>query len=342
MRLFAGRMRLVLTALVLGLCSTMPLAPLQAAPRILTPVSVFAFATLLEAPILIAMEEGYFAEQGVEIRLSELRDASQGLTALITGQLDVHTIGYTAGLMQAILQGAKLRIVADKGHAGPGDTSNALMVRQDLIDSGRFRTIKDLQGMRIGLVSRGGIGEMFLSRLLANHAFLTERDVDIRPLPPPLLVDAFRTRAIDAAVLVQPFVTRFETLGVAKAVATLNEVLPRVQYSVVIYGPTLLARNPGLGQRFMNGYLRGVQQYQSGKTDRNIAIVQKYTREDEALIRKMPWPLIHPDGHVNVESILQTQAWWVRKGLLERAVSPEQFLDATFARRAFHLLSATR
>lgn len=119
-------------------------------------------------------------------------------------------------------------------------------------------------------------------------------------------------------------------------------MLPRAQTAVIVYGPNLLVRNPGLGQRFMNAYLRSVQQYRLGRTERNIAHIAKYTGEDEAILWKMPWTFIHDDGHVNVEFIMQTQTWWVREGWLARAVSPDQFLDTSFARRAFQTLRPTR
>lgn len=342
MRATPGRVRLVLLAAAFLLVGGLPLAPLAAAPAGLTPLSVSSSPFVVEAPIFIALEEGFFAAEGLDVRLAFFRDSAQILPALIAGQLDVYAGGNAAGIYQAILQGAKVKIVADRGHAAPGDSSITFMVRKELIDSGRFRTLKDLRGMRIGLHFRGGLPDMFLGQILRNRALLTEDDVQIQQLPVPLLPDAMRAKAVDAAPVAEPFVTLLEGLGLAKTVVTLDEAIPRAQYGVVAYGPNLLTRNPGLGQRFMNAYLRGVQAYQAGKTDRNVAIIKKYTNMDEALLRKMPWPLFNADGHVNLESVLQIQAWWVRGRWLERMTTPEQFLEAAFARRAFVKIRAGR
>ncbi|HEV8340347.1 MAG TPA: ABC transporter substrate-binding protein [bacterium] len=326
-------MRAVLTLVVLGalLQAGTPVAA-RAVP--LTPVHVRFFPLLFEAPVFIAIEEGYFAAQGIEVRFEEIRDTSLVWPAMMAGQLDVQVGQTNAGLFEAMRRGVKLRIVADASHATPEDNSVTFMVRQDLIDSGRFRALKDLRGMRITLASRGGIGEWILQQILSNRALLTERDVQIQQVPPPLVADAFRAKTIDAATTAEPFVTRLEALGIARTVVRIHEVLPRAQLAVVIYGPGFLSRNPGLGQRFMNAYLQGAQRYAAGKTDRNIAIIQKYTREDPALLRRMPWPPIHPDGHINTESILQFQSWLVRQGYLESVVGSDRFLDASFARRA--------
>lgn len=93
----------------------------------------------------------------------------------------------------------------------------------------------------------------------------------------------------------------------------------------------------------MNGYLKGVQQYNKDKTDRNVAIIQKYTREPDAeLLRKVAWPFFYADDHVNVESLLQMQGWWIREGWIEKGLTPEQFVDTSFARRASRLLTTGR
>jgi len=63
--------------------------------------------------------------------------------------------------------------------------------------------------------------------------------------------------------------------------------------------------------------------------------MRKTIADEEAILRQTPWPRIHADGHVNVKSIMQMQAWWVREGWLERVATPAQFLDLRFARAAF-------
>lgn len=188
-------------------------APLGAGSPPLTPLSVRFFPLLQEAPIFIAVEQGDFAAQGIEVRWQDLREVSLIWPALISGQLDVQWGGASAGFFEAVRKGAKLRIVGDGGHATPEDTSNAFMVRQDLIDSRRFRTPGDLRGMRIGLPGRAGIAEWFLLAILRKRALLTTQDVQIQLVPIPLLPDAFRAKTIDAAPVVEPLVTRLETLG---------------------------------------------------------------------------------------------------------------------------------
>ena len=97
-----------------------------------------------------------------------------------------------------------------------------------------------------------------------------------------------------------------------------------------------------MGQRFINGYLRGVRQYPEGKTARNMALVQKFPGGDEALVRMMQWPFLQAEGHINVESVMQIQGWWVREGWLNQVLPPDRWYDPTFVRRAVPALATGR
>lgn len=317
------------------------LSAAQAAPLPLTPIITGTSTFLSNAPIYIAIEEGYFAAWGIDVRLTEIRTV-QAWPALIAGQLDLNAGTYNAGLMEAIRRGARLRIVADKWHMGTHDRGIAFMVRQELIDSGRFRTLRDLRGLRIAVSLLGSVQDLFQQRLLRNRALLTEGDVTYVQVPAALVLDAFKGKTIDAALTGEPIVTRLENLRLGKVVVLGDELLPRAQVSALTYGPNLLVRNPGLGQRFMNGYLLGVRQYNAGKTERNIAIIRKYTGDDEEILRQMQWPQIYPDGHLNVDSIMELQAWWVRQGFLEQIVPREQVVDLTFIQRAAREVTKTK
>ena len=52
------------------------------------------------------------------------------------------------------------------------------------------------------------------------------------------------------------------------------------------YGPAFLDKDPELGRRFMVAYLQGVKQYNEGKTERNLEILQNYTRLDRDLLKQ--------------------------------------------------------
>ena len=73
-----------------------------------------------------------------------------------TGDLDVGSGTVAVGIYNAVSRGVALRVVADKGSMRPGYGYEGLLVRKDLVDSGRYKNFADLKGMKIAVGSIGG------------------------------------------------------------------------------------------------------------------------------------------------------------------------------------------
>jgi ABC-type nitrate/sulfonate/bicarbonate transport system substrate-binding protein len=68
-----------------------------------------------DAAIFIAMEKGYFRDEGIEIELQEFATSALMIPPLATGQLDVATGAVAAATFNVAVREVPLRIVADKG-----------------------------------------------------------------------------------------------------------------------------------------------------------------------------------------------------------------------------------
>ncbi|HZY45846.1 MAG TPA: hypothetical protein VFF70_13990 [Anaerolineae bacterium] len=88
-------------------------------------------------------------------------------------------------------------------------------------------------------------------------------------------------------------------------------------------------------------YLKGVRQYNQGKTDRNLDIVAKYTQQDREVVKDACWQAINADGQIDLNSIVDFGNWAVKNNLLDVAVPPAQFWDPSFIDYANGILQAT-
>ena len=326
----------LLIALLLGACAPLGMKP--------SPEPVVVKALLLPylsfAPFFIAEEEGYFAKQGLRIEFVKLVRTEEAVPALIRGDLDVGGVIVTPSLLNAIAHGARIRFVADKGYiAATGCTSNALMARRELIEDGELAGPAQLQGRRIGLVPTIYSG-YYVEKLL-NTAGLTLDDVESEYIPIPARSEALEKGAIDAVDSQEPWVTLLLQTGHTGIWMPAQQVIPDFQLGLVLYGSTLLDENPDAGRRFMVAYREAVQQYGQGKTERNLEILAKYTGLDRELLTQACWLPIRESGQINVQSILDFQAWTVEKGYLDNPVTEEQFWDSSFIEYANEVLGAS-
>src|SRR4030095_16977191 len=108
-------------------------------------------AAISNAAIYIAIEKGFFKEQGVNTEISNFASAAKMVPALVVGELEVSVGSASAGLFNAVAEKAPFRIVADKGQTREGYGFSLLAVRKDLVDSGQVKTFKDLKGKKIAI-----------------------------------------------------------------------------------------------------------------------------------------------------------------------------------------------
>ena len=84
--------------------------------------------------------------------------------------------------------------------------------------------------------------------------------------------------------------------------------------------------------------LKAVRQFNEGKTERNLELLAEFTGLDRELLEQACWPSLRDDGQINVQSILDFQAWAVEKGYLDSPVTEEQFWDPSFVEYASEVL----
>ena len=98
------------------------------------------------------------------------------------------------------MRGVKFRIVADRGHAEPGYLYQTVFMRKDLIDSGQFKSLKDLKGMRMGFAAQG-VTSLSLLNEAAKFAGIDYDDVTPVYLSFPQQIAALQNKALDGTML---------------------------------------------------------------------------------------------------------------------------------------------
>lgn len=177
-------LRPVAFGLALGLAA----ASVPAAPLTLAIADLPAFT-----PALLAEAEGYFAAEGLSLKIIHCVNGRRCLQHLTDGEADAATVADTP-IVFAAHAGARFEIL------GTVTTSreHRLLARADR----GVRSLADLQGRRLGIL-KGTSGHYFADSVLALGA-LDPATVTLVPLPPGEIVDRLVAGDIDAAGLYQP------------------------------------------------------------------------------------------------------------------------------------------
>jgi hypothetical protein len=84
----------------------------------------------------------------------------------------------------------------------------------------------------------------------------------------------------------------------------------------------------------MRAYLRGVARYSEGKTERNVAIISRYTKLPPEIVRRACWPRIAADGAIDPAGVTPFLAWARNAGYMEKDVPLEAWWNPSFLQAA--------
>ncbi len=287
-------------------------------------------------PLYIAQEEGFFARQGINVELVKVPSTAAALPLVLSGDIAVYSGPLKIGLVNAVAKGEHVRIVADKGSVVPGScTGYALMVRKDLFDKGIVTNVSDLKGRKIAV--RDSDYDLYRVLALGN---LSGNDVETVEMEFPTVIPAFRNGAIDAGLVTEPFLTLALNNGSAIILVPAQDFEPENPFPLY-YGPAFLDKDPELGRRFMVAYLQGVKQYNEGKTERNLEILEKYTHLDRNLLNQTCWWSIAADGNVSKKPVREYIDWMYANKKISRNMSEDQLFDMSYVTYANGVLQNT-
>jgi NitT/TauT family transport system substrate-binding protein len=333
--------------------TTAPAAAAPAAPAKPAALQKVRYGELLlfsDAGVYIGMEQGYFAEQGIEVDPTTFDSAANMVAPLATNQLEVGGGATSAGLFNALRSGVNVRIVADKGHSDPtppGFPVSIYLVRKDLVDSGRYKTIADLKGMRSSKPANGISPELDLAALLREGG-LTEKDLDISLMGFPDQVPAFANGNLDFAWSVEPFATILLNQGNVVVIRRDYEVAPTNQVAVLLYSPDFSRSD--LGTKFMVAYLKGMRVYNdaflkrdAAARDKAIDALVKHTPvKAPGMYDQMTLTALDPDGKMDLQSFEQQQDYFLAAGTQQGRIDLSQFIDLQHIERAVAQLGPYR
>jgi NitT/TauT family transport system substrate-binding protein len=173
--------------------------PALAEPTVLHVSTVAIFDV---AKFYAANAQGYFAAENLTCTDEPVQSGAAGVPALLNGQFDV-LYNNVASTISAINSGFDMRIVMGGSPNGPNPPGNsALMKRKtDAIHTG-----KDLEGKTVGVNGVRGVNWV-LTRSWVKLMGGDPDKVNFVELPNSVLIDSIKAKRIDAAYVVDPYMT---------------------------------------------------------------------------------------------------------------------------------------
>lgn len=231
--------------------------------------------SIFYAPMYVAIEEGYFAEEGIELELVTGFGADKTMTAVLTGEADIGFMGsestvytYAGGTADYVVNFAQLTQRA----------GNFLVSREPVEDfSWDMLLGKDVLGGRAG-----GMPEMVFEYILEKNGIdpATELNID-QSIDFGSTAAAFSGGQGDYTVEFEPHATMLEEKGEGYVVASLGEDSGYVPYTSFSAKKSYLEENGDTVQAFTNALQRGMDYVQSHTPEEIAKVIAPQFAETE-------------------------------------------------------------
>lgn len=226
------------------------------------------------AALFVAREQGWFAEEGLDVILEPYPSGHLGLEAMLNGKTDLATVGETP-IARAILDDRPVMVVATISRI---ERAILIVARKDR----GIGTAVDLRGKRIGVVP-DTTADFFLSIFLTT-AYINPEEVQRVEMRTDDVVDALAGGEVDAVCTWAPFTTMaLDGLG-ANGVVLDKPDLYRMSWNLVA-GREFILREPEVIERFLRVVIKA-NEFISRQPDRALTITARAVGLDLPALEK--------------------------------------------------------
>lgn len=246
--------------------------------------------SIFYAPLYVAIQQGYFEEEGISLTLVTGFGADKTMTAVLSGEADIGFMGpettiytYTEGSKDYVVNFAQLTQRA----------GNFLVAREEMPNF----TWADLEGKEVLGGRKGGMPEMIFEYILKQNGLDPAEDLSIdQSIDFGSTAAAFSGGKGDFSVEFEPGATSLETEGTGHVVASLGVDSGYVPYTAFSAKASYLKEHPDVIQKFTNALQKGLDytlehtpeeiaeviapQFQETDLDTVTAIVTRYYDQD--------------------------------------------------------------
>ncbi|MGV9779542.1 ABC transporter substrate-binding protein [Streptosporangium sp. NPDC003464] len=152
------------------------------------------------APLFIAMEKGFFEQEGLKVRTETIQAPQAVMPKILNGSIDTFLTSYVSLIAIQDSGVARLKMLVESQQGAPG--VNGVLVTGD----SPLKKTGDLKGKKIAVNVVKALGEVTTSAHL-KAAGLAPADVSFVPVPFAEQLAALRAGRVDAAWMTEPYIS---------------------------------------------------------------------------------------------------------------------------------------
>lgn len=281
------------------------------------PIRIGYLPIASDASFFVAIERGFFTNQGLKVAPVKFETSNQVLEALVAGRIDAAApIGLEAALTLEANTPGQFQIVEMTAA-----TAETKVHRIEVKPQSAIKTLADLRGKKIGTFP--GSQMLVFLKLILGRYFDAERELQIIQLAPPLQAQALETGQVDAIFCLEPTCTLLESRGIGRTISV-NPLFEFIQQpfptAASVVSTRLAKERPDVIDRIAAG-LRLAHDYLKTNPNDAALTVPKYAPIDAALAPRISLYDYWNVDAVDRNAVQRLADLYADKGILTKRIS---------------------
>ena len=273
--------------------------PLKPAQKVVVAyVPIMKFATLY-----VAAGRDLFKKYGLDVQIERVKSGTEVIAFLTEGKVDVGGIAIVASTWNAWAKGMDLRVIAPGALEPMKNSPTMLLVRKDLFDKGRVKSVADLKGLKVAMAGGPGSGGEYLAAKALERGSVTVRDVEIIRIGNADMPPAFSNRSIDAGVLGSPYAD--QAIAAGNAVAIAQDLTPGVMTVAFVGSGKFIEQRPEAAKRFVLALMEAARLMQGNDylSAKNMEAYLSYVNTTEQALRTGSPVIYDPNQDISLDGL---------------------------------------
>ncbi|MCP2259491.1 NitT/TauT family transport system substrate-binding protein [Streptoalloteichus tenebrarius] len=227
------------------------------------------------APVHLAIKEGYFRAEGLEVELKTINGGADAVPLLSTGGLDI-SFGNWISFFQAHAKKAlDLRIVGDAYQARPG--MFMVLTRPGSGIDGP----KQLAGKTVAVNTRNNVNELTLRSVLEANDVKSDQ-VKFTEMGFPDMPAALANKSVDAASVIEPYATQAQRkTGAAVVMDSMTGPTAELPIAGYVSSAKFAQENPKTVKAFQRALKKAQAEAQADRKKVEAQLVEQLKMEED-------------------------------------------------------------
>ena len=282
------------------------------------------------APQYLAINLGFFKDEGIDIELINSAGADKVMTAVLSNDVQIGFAGPEASIY-IYNEGSK---DFAQVFAQVTKRDGSFLISRE---SGDFKW-EDLKGKHILPGRKGGVPYITLQYVLNKHGLNTETDLNFdNSISFDAMASAFVSGTGDYVTVFEPIATSFEIENKGHIVASVGEAADEIPYTAYFAKKSYIESNPEVIQKFVNAIYKGqtwvdthsaeeiAKELLVSFPDTNLEVLTKVVERYKSIDAWNTTPIMTKESFERLQEVM------TNAGELEKVAPYEEIVNNRFA-----------